>query len=93
MGNIMAQVTKVDDRGRIKLSRDMAQPGSSVVIINAQTFFLGIPIGPDPLSASGSWVKSPESVKQLKAIAEEEAVKDAIGRARRRRQSKELQKE
>ena len=69
----MAQVTKVDDRGRIKLSREIAQPGSSVVIIDAKTYSLGIPIEPRPAQSSGSWMKTRENVKALKAAAEDEA--------------------
>ncbi|MDH2900798.1 MAG: hypothetical protein PXY39_07475 [archaeon] len=85
MGKIMAQVTKVDDRGRIKLSKELAEPGSSVVIIDAQTYFLGIPIEPNPVQASGSWMKTKESIKTLKKIAEDEASKDAIAKAKRRK--------
>lgn len=79
----MAQVTKVDDRGRIKLSRELAEPGSSVVIIDADTYFLGIPIQKDPMRASGSWMKTKESLEILKKVAEEEASKDATARAKR----------
>lgn len=82
----MAQVTKVDDRGRIKLSRELAEPGSSVVIIDAETYFLGIPILKNPMQASGSWMKTKESLGTLKKLAEEEASKDAIARARRHKQ-------
>ncbi|MDA4129430.1 MAG: hypothetical protein OK457_01545 [Thaumarchaeota archaeon] len=85
-GNAMAQVSKVDDRGRIKLSKELAAPGSSVVIIDAQTYFLGIPIGSNPLRESGSWMKTKESVKRLKMIAENEAINDAKARAVRHKQ-------
>jgi hypothetical protein len=82
----MAQVTKVDDRGRIKLSKNIAEPGSSVVIIDAETYFLGIPIERSPIQASGSWMKTKETVRSLKKIAEDEASRDAIARAKRRKQ-------
>ena len=69
----MAQVSKVDDRGRIKLSKEIAEPGASVVLIEAGTYFLGIPIQGDPLTASGSWIKSKESVSTLNIIADRKA--------------------
>ena len=82
----MAQIAKVDDRGRIKLSREIAEPGSSVVIIDADSYFLGIPIPSDPLQASGGWIKTKDETRKLKAMAEEKASDDAVSRARRRKQ-------
>lgn len=81
----MAQVSKVDDRGRIKLSKEIAKPGSSVVIIDVRTYFLGIPIEQDRVSASGSWLKSEKEIKKLKSISEEEASRDALEKAKRRK--------
>jgi hypothetical protein len=81
----MAQVSKVDDRGRIKLSKEIAKPGSSVVIIDARTYFLGIPIERDRVNASGSWLKSDLEIRRLKSISEEEANRDAVEKSRRRR--------
>ncbi len=82
----MAQVTKVDDRGRIKLSKSIAEPGNSVVIIDAETYFLGIPIERNPVPASGSWMKTTRDVQSLKKIAEYEASKDALARAKHHKQ-------
>ena len=79
-------VTKVDDRGRIKLPREMVSPGESVVIIDANSYFLGIPIPSDPLLSSGSWLKEDRGVKELKQIAEDSAREDARSRAKRRKQ-------
>lgn len=79
-------IAKVDDRGRIKLPPDMALPGETVVIINADSYFLGIPIPPDPLMSSGSWLKQSQDIKELKQIAEEKAREDAVRRAKRRKQ-------
>jgi len=66
MGKEMAEVAKVDDRGRIRLPRGMAQPGGSVVIVGSRSYFLGIPIPPDPLQRSGSWLRVKEDVTSLK---------------------------
>jgi len=85
MGVSMA-VAKVDDRGRIKLPREMVFPGESVIIIDADSYFLGIPIPSDPLLSSGSWLEDAEDVKELKRAAEERAGEDARSRAKRRKQ-------
>jgi len=79
-------VAKVDDRGRIKLPREMVSPGESVIIIGANSYFLGIPIQPDSLMSSGSWLKGAPDVDQLKQAAEERAGEDARTRAKRRGQ-------
>jgi len=64
----MVQISKVDDRGRIKLSKEIAKPGSSIVIIDARTYFLGIPIDRDRVNASGSWLKSDQEIKKRAAM-------------------------
>jgi bifunctional DNA-binding transcriptional regulator/antitoxin component of YhaV-PrlF toxin-antitoxin module len=89
MGFVLLKMAtaKVDDRGRIKLPSDLVLPGEMVVIINADSYFLGIPIPRDPLMSSGSWLKRAEDVKELKRTAEEKAREDAVGRANRRKQS------
>jgi hypothetical protein len=79
-------VAKVDDRGRIKLPREMVSPGEAVIIIDADSYFLGIPVPSDPLLSSGSWLKDARDVKELKRALEEEAGEDARNRARRRKQ-------
>ncbi len=83
----MAEVASVDDRGRIKLPKEMGHKARRVVIIDAGGYFLGIPIPGDPLQASGTWLRSEEDTRALKRIAEAEALGDAVSRARRRRQS------
>ncbi len=77
----------MDDRGRIKLSKEIVEPGASVVIVDVpDSYFLGIPIKADPLTLSGSWVKSKATVGRLKALAEKNAAADALTRAKRRKQ-------
>ncbi|ADX81992.1 hypothetical protein [Saccharolobus islandicus] len=75
----MAYVVKVDDRGRIKLPKKLAN-ADSVIIIEAGTFFVGIPIPKDPLAETYGIIKTELSVKELKEIAEKEAERDALGR-------------
>jgi hypothetical protein len=85
MGVSMA-VAKVDDRGRIKLPREMVLPGESVIIIDANSYFLGIPIPSDPLLSSGNWLEDSRDIEGLKRAAEERAGDDARSRAKRRKQ-------
>jgi len=83
----LAEVAKVDDRGRITLPREVASPGESVIIIGAHSYFLGIPVAADPLMSSGSWLSDNRDVIVLKKAAEERARDDAIARAKRRKQA------
>ena len=73
-------VAKVDDRGRIKLPREMALPGESVIIIDASSYFVGIPIPSDPLLSSGSWLEEARDARELEGAAEERAGEDAGGK-------------
>jgi hypothetical protein len=82
---IMARISKVDDRGRIKLSKEIARPGTSVVIIDARTYFLGIPVESDRVKDSGSWMKTKLKLRDLSSIAEAEASQDAVTRAKNRK--------
>ena len=75
----MDYVVKVDDRGRIKLPKAMAK-ADSVIIIDAGTFFIGIPIPRDPIAETSGIIKTNLSVRKLKEVAEEEAERDAVGR-------------
>lgn len=75
----MGYVAKVDDRGRIRLPKNLAK-ADSVIIIDVGTFFVGIPIPKDPLAETSRIIETNLSVKELKEIAEKEAEKDALGR-------------
>ncbi|MEM1626858.1 MAG: VapB-type antitoxin [Sulfolobaceae archaeon] len=75
----MGYVVKVDDRGRIKLPKNIAK-ADSVIIIDVGTFFIGIPIPKDPLAETSGVIETNLSVKELKEVAEKEAEKDALGR-------------
>ena len=76
---VVGYVLKVDNRGRIKLPKDMAK-ADSVIIIDVGTFFIGIPIPKDPLAETSSIIRTELGVKELKEIAEKEAERDAVGR-------------
>ncbi|MDG6925014.1 MAG: VapB-type antitoxin [Nitrososphaerota archaeon] len=84
----MAEVAKVDDRRRITLPREVGvSPGESIIIIDAHSYFLGIPISSDPLVSSGSWLNDARDVKELKREADRRAEEDATSRAKRRNQT------
>ena len=76
---VVGYVVKVDDGGRIKLPKTMAK-ADSVIIIDAGTFFIGIPIPRDPIAETSGMIETNLGVGKLKEVAEEEAEKDAVGR-------------
>ncbi|AWR94015.1 VapB-type antitoxin [Acidianus brierleyi] len=79
----MGYVVKVDNKGRIKLPKGLDE-ASSVIIIDAGTFFVGIPVPKDPLAKTSGIIKTDLSVRELKELAEKEAEKDALERYQRR---------
>ncbi len=79
-------VVKVDNKGRIKLPKGLSKAGS-VIIIDAGTFFIGIPVPKDPLAETSGIIKTELGVKELKEIAEREAEKEAVERYKRLRES------
>jgi hypothetical protein len=56
-------------------------------LIPAGPFLIIIPLPTQPLESSASWLRTKLSNKELKALADKQARKDAIKRARRRKQA------
>jgi len=79
-------VVKVDDRGRLTLSREL-KGADKAVVINAGTFIVVIPLPKHPEIHALGWLASKKNTSSLKKIAEEKAREDAVSRARRRRQA------
>lgn len=79
-------VVPVDDRGRITLPKDAVARGAKAVVIPAGSFVVVIPLPKEPLKHAGSWLPSKRSRQDLKKMAEVLAKRDAIKRARRRKQ-------
>jgi len=77
-------VVPVDDRGRITLPKDAR--GGRAVVISAGSFVVVIPLPKEPLKQAGSWLPSKHSRQDLKKMAEVLAKRDAMKRARRRKQ-------
>lgn len=79
-------VVVVDGRGRLTIPSELQVRDTRVTLIPAGPFMILIPLPARPLEASGGWLRTRHSRKELKAIAEKEARKDAIKRAKRRKQ-------
>lgn len=79
-------VVPVDDRGRITLPKDTLPRGEKAVVIQAGSFVVVIPLAKQPLKQASSWLTSKHSRQHLKDLAEDLARKDAVKRAKRRRQ-------
>ena len=78
-------VVPVDDRGRITLPKDVPR-GAKAVVIQAGSFVVVIPLAREPLKHASSWLASRRTRRHLKDLAEELGRRDAVRRAKRRRQ-------
>ena len=81
----MAVIT-VDRRGRMTIPKELDVRGTRAVIIPAGSFFIFVPVPHEPIEVSGGWLKTKLDRRALKAMAEKAARRDAVERARRRRQ-------
>jgi len=79
-------VVVVDDRGRLTIPSEFDIRGTRATLIPAGPFLIIVPIPSRPLEASASWLDTKLSRKELKALAEKTARKDALKRAKRRKQ-------
>ena len=84
-GKQLMSLVKIDPRGRITIkgSQDI---GDRAIVIPAGTFYVVVPVGPQPKKTAKSWLSTKLSTKELKEKAEELAYQDAIERAKRRGQ-------
>jgi bifunctional DNA-binding transcriptional regulator/antitoxin component of YhaV-PrlF toxin-antitoxin module len=80
-------VVIVDERGRLTIPSELHVRDTKATLIPAGSFLIVVPIPSQPLVASASWLHTKLSNKELKALAEKQARKDAVKRARRRRQA------
>ena len=78
-------VVKIDERGRVLLPRELREADRAVVIA-AGSYALVIPVPAKPEEHASGWLATKHTAKELKALAEEGARKDALARAKRRRQ-------
>lgn len=82
----MAELVKVDERGRITLPKSFGIRGGRAVVISAGTYLILIPVSSEPIKVTEGWLKTEREKKELRKIAEERAYEDATLRTRRRKQ-------
>ena len=75
----------VDDRGRMTFPKGTGVR-EKVVLIPAGSFYIVVPLPSKPEEHAQGWLKSAESRRELKAVAERLALKEAGQRAKRRKQ-------
>lgn len=81
----MAVVT-VDERGRLTIPKDFQVHDTRATIIPSGSFFIIIPLPAKPLEISGQWLETKLERSELRAQADKAARRDAVKRAKRRKQ-------
>lgn len=79
-------VVVTDERGRLTIPSSLQLRDTKATLIPAGPFMIIIPLPTRPVGASGGWLRTKLSRKGLKALAEKQARKDAVKRAKRRKQ-------
>jgi bifunctional DNA-binding transcriptional regulator/antitoxin component of YhaV-PrlF toxin-antitoxin module len=79
-------VVVVDERGRLTIPSELGIRDTRATIIPAGPFLVIVPLPSKPLEISSKWLHTKLSAKELKDLAERRARKDAVQRARRRKQ-------
>jgi len=80
-------VVVVDERGRLTIPSEFDVRGTKATLIPAGPFLIVIPIPREPLETSAKWLGSKLTRKELKVVAERAARRDAMKRAKRRKQA------
>jgi len=80
-------VVVVDERGRLTIPSELRVRDTKATLIPAGSFLIIVPTPNKALEASASWLHTKLGNKELKALAERKARRDAIKRARRRKQA------
>ncbi len=79
-------VVVVDERGRLTIPSELQVKNTKATLIPAGPFMIIIPLPTHPVEASGGWLRTKLTRKELKALAEKQGRNDAVKRARRRKQ-------
>jgi len=79
-------IVKVDGRGRMTVPKELGIRETKAVIIPAGSFFIMISLPKTPHEKAKDWLATSKSRKGLKILAEKAAKKDAVKRAKRRKQ-------
>jgi len=85
-GEIGLAVVVIDERGRFTIPSELQVRDTKATLIPAGPFMIIIPLPTRPVEASGNWLRTNRSRKELKVLAEKAARKDAVKRAKRRKQ-------
>ncbi|NHV97608.1 MAG: VapB-type antitoxin [Thaumarchaeota archaeon] len=68
------------------IPKELGVRETRTVIINAGSFFIGIPLPKTPYLAAKDWLAGKKSRRDLKDLAEKAAKDEAVSRAKRRKQ-------
>jgi 5,10-methylene-tetrahydrofolate dehydrogenase/methenyl tetrahydrofolate cyclohydrolase len=79
-------VVRVNNRGNMTIPEEVGVRGTRAVIINAGSFFIGIPLLKTPYLTAKDWLVSEKTRRDLKDLAEKAGMADAVNRAKRRKQ-------
>jgi bifunctional DNA-binding transcriptional regulator/antitoxin component of YhaV-PrlF toxin-antitoxin module len=79
-------VVEIDERGRMTVPKKLGLRKSRAIIIPAGSFFVTIPLPKSPQKEAEKWLSTNKEHRELKNLAEESAVQDAVNRAKRRHQ-------
>ena len=79
-------VVVIDDRGRLTIPSELHVRDTKATLIPAGPFMIIIPLPSHPVEASGGWLRTKRSINELKSLAEKQARRDAVKRAKRRKQ-------
>lgn len=79
-------VVSVDERGRMSIPKEIGVRGARAIVIPAGSFFVVIPLPKQPSEFAKAWLPTEKKRSELKAAAERNARRDAVARARRRKQ-------
>ena len=79
-------VVVIDERGRLTIPSELQVRDTKATLIPAGSFMIIIPLPSRPVEASYRWLQTKRSRKELKVLAEKRGRRDAVRRAKRRKQ-------
>ncbi len=80
-------VVKIDGKGRMTIPKVLGLKETRAIIIPAGSFFVVVPIPKEPLEVARQWLSSDRDRRDLKELAEDAAMEDALKRAEKRKQA------
>ena len=79
-------VVVIDERGRLTIPSELQVRDTKATLIPAGPFMVIIPLPSRPVGESGGWLRTKRSRRELKELAEKQGRRDAVKRAKRRKQ-------